>query len=404
MTPPMKTAATTKHSSPLDALDQPAAKRGRHSKSKHTTTAEQKRKDKASAGRDIKEEDLTDSDQVEDSPSGSTGSDRSPKVDAEEEVKREPKEEDVKAEGTESGKPGSPKKEGDEQRVIEKGHAFFFYRPKMDIGKPSGASDVQKLYMLLSPDDAAGRPAAEDKVGQQDASSKPSHSKSSHRLLIIPQKSLPSPGGGRKSRIWAFVDEASTDLDKVEKRLDRFSYSTKTRGERTQESARLIAEARYDIVIHHGHSHFLYELEVPQQPGQVQEEFNILKQGQFLMQVKNPEIQSPATDRGQARYATLGKGAAKLPKHLQEKFRGIRKDWVRNTILDSTEFLDIPHVEVGFFAVNKDAKEEFAELMEALEAEIEEEGIEQEEKPEDHAYKELNLDDARVPAAVEEFK
>lgn len=391
MTPPTKTSTQTKHPS-SDALDEPPAKRTRHSTSKKNTS-----------------EDPIDTDANKEAPnepnstekgSRRTNSARSSKAETHQEVKKEAEESSVR--------PKSPKEDDSEPRVIEKGHAFFFYRPKIDVvDKPSGADDVQKLYMLLSPDDAAGRPATEDGVGQQDPSSKPSHdNKPHHRLLVIPQKSLPSPGKGTKSRIWAFVDEASADLDKVEKKLERYTYSTKTRGERTQQSARLIGEALYNIVIHHGHSHFIYELEVPQQPTNVQQTFNISKEGQFLVQVKNPEIQTPATERGQARYATLGDDAAKLPDHLQEKFRGIRKDWVRYTILDTTEFLDIPHVEIGLFAVNKDVKEEFTELVEALDAEVKEEEIEVEKEgsPEDHVYKELNLDETKVPAALEEFK
>ncbi|KAF9956579.1 hypothetical protein BGZ65_002592 [Modicella reniformis] len=418
MTLPEEPTAASKHLSSPDAHDEPATKRRKQYKTKDNAATKQK----------MKEKDANTSEQPEESPSksttatndSSTRNGRSSKAKTEKKVKGEKEEEEaeeaeeesnddqVKTESSESEKVGSSQKTDEEQRVIEKGHAFFFYRPKMDIEKPSGAGDVQKLYMLLSPDGAAGRPATEDEVGQLDSSPKPTHDgKPCHRLLIIPQKSLPSPGKGPKSRIWSFVDEASSDLDKVETKLERYTYSTKSRGERTQESARLIASARYDILIHHGHSHFVYELEVPQQPGEVQQEFNISKEGQFVIQVKNPEIQTPATARGQARYVSLGENAAKLPKHLQEKFRGIRKDWVRHTTLDSTEFLDIPHVEIGLFAVNKDAKEEFAEVMKALEAEVKEEEdneIDQEEKPEDYVYKKLDLDEDMIPDAVEEFK
>ncbi|KAF9109643.1 hypothetical protein BGX27_007375 [Mortierella sp. AM989] len=344
---------------------------------------------------------------------------QSPEAVTEEKTENEPEDDNVKAEETDSSakltenapasevKSEPQQEEVSAQRVIEKGHAFFFYRPKIDVDKPSGADDIQKFYILLSPDEAVGRPATEDKVGQLDISSKPSHDdKPNHRLLIIPKKTLPSPGKGIQSRTWAFVDETSADLDEVEKKLERYTYSTKTRGERTQESARLIGEARYNIIIDRGHSHFIYELEVPQQPNEVQQAFNISKEGQFVMQVKNPEIQTAATERGQARYATLGEGAAKLPKHLQEKFRGIRQEWVRHSALDSAEFLDVRHLEIGLYAVNKDAKEEFEELVKVLEEEVKEEEDKEidVEKPEDHVYKELGLDEDKVPAAIDEFK
>ncbi|KAF9130184.1 hypothetical protein BGW39_003366 [Mortierella sp. 14UC] len=336
--------------------------------------------------------------------------------------------------------------------VLEKGHAFFFYRPKIDIDRPSGPNDVQKLYMLLSPDAAVGRVSTDSKhtgstsltagknvetdgrVKKEDGAGEVLH-----RLLIIPRKALPviepssnssgAGGGGGSwsenrpgSRNWAFVDTASPDLTTVESRLQEYTYSTKTRGERTQPSARFIAEARYEMILDHvdpqhpqrQSSHFVYELEVPLEPGPVQKAFNIKKEGQFLVQVKNPQIQTPATKRGAVRFATLKDKAAQFPEHLQEKFRGTRKDQVRYTPMDSTEFLDVIHTELVLLAVNRGAREEFEGLLKELEEEAEEEvreWSEEEEEdesgasgPVEHAYKELQVDEATIPDAVEEFK
>ncbi|KAF8977943.1 hypothetical protein BGZ46_006992 [Entomortierella lignicola] len=366
---------------------------GKRSPSPHNAATERPRKQsRRETEKEIKQEDS-------DPKDSSAHNNASPKTSTE--VKKEESKDDlVKTEEKESTtskdqqdsnvKSESQKEEESNERIIEKGHAFFFYRPKLDVEIPSGADDTQKLYMLLSPD--------EDKDGKHDSSSK-----RIHRLLLIPRKSLPMAGKGPQSRIWTFVDEASEDLEKVKKKLEEYTYSTKTHGERTQEAARLIGEVRYNILLDQKHSHFLYELEVPQEPGEVQQEFGILKEGQFLMQVKNPEIQTPASERGQSRYATLGEGAAKLPKHLQEKFRGIRKDWVRYAALDSSEFLDIQHVEIGLFAVNKDAKEEYTEVMEALEAEVEDNEVDPK-NPEAQVYKDLDLEESKIPTAVEEFK
>ncbi|KAF9350908.1 hypothetical protein BGX26_010954 [Mortierella sp. AD094] len=411
MIPPKRATATTKRTSSHNAQNEPSTKRNRPSKTKNKAAPKQQVKEEEEEldDNDIKAEPSEDATQVNNSSKTSTTQERgSPNAETK---KTEPDDDHIKTEEAELAKPereikSESQNEGENgQRVIEKGNAFFFYRPKIDVDKPSSTQDIQKLYMLLSPDDAAGDSATKDKSGHGNSPSKPSHAgQPRHRLLIIPQKSLPSPGKGRQSRAWAFVGEASTDLGEVEGKLERYTYSTKTHGKRTQESARLIAEVRYNILLDEkNHSHFVYELEVPQQPGDVQQEFNILKEGQFLVQVKNPEIQTAATERGQARYATLGEGAAKLPKHLQEKFRGIRKEWVRHTNLDSVEFLDIRHVEVVLIAVNKDAKEEFEEVMRALEAEVEENEIDSE-NPEDQVYKELNLEEDKVPSAIEEFK
>ncbi|KAF9179357.1 hypothetical protein BGZ51_006956 [Haplosporangium sp. Z 767] len=425
MAPTEKTGTATKHASSPEV--EPPAKRGRR-QSKTENSAETTEKH-------VKEEESEDNDtqikseQPEEPSSKSSTTLRrsarirqSPKIKDEEKTNKEADSPHIKAEEETESTPSSKKSatgrrrssvKSEEQqaenggpRVIEEGRAFFFYRPKMDVDTPSDVDDIQRLYMLLSPNGAAGRPATGEKVKQPDQPSKSHAGTPLHRLLTIPQKSLPSPGKGRGSRVWAFVAEVSADVETLDKKLEEYTYSTKTRGERTQGSARLVGEARYSIILDYDHSHFVYELEVPLQPGEVQETFNILKEGHFLIQVKNPEIQTAATERGRARYATLGENAAKLPKHLQEKFHGVRKEWVRHTALDTAEFLDVQHVEVVLVAVHKDAKEEFEEAVKALEAEVkeEEERDIDSKKPETHAYNELNLDEEKIPSAVEEFK
>ncbi|KAF9170249.1 hypothetical protein BGX21_009344 [Mortierella sp. AD011] len=411
MIPPKRSTATTKRSPSPSAHDESSAKRARSSKTKNKTSPKQQDKENDQDGDNIKEEPSEDTTQDNDSSKKSTAHrGGSPKSDT---VKAEPDDDHIKTEDTEptasteqEGKVKSEPSNEDEnkQRVIEKGNAFFFYRPKLGVDKPSSAQDVQRLFMLLTPDDATAHPA-KDKDKHHGSRSKSDHSgQPLCRLLIIPQKTLPSPGKGPHSRVWAFVGEVSSDLKEVEGKLEEYKYSTKTRGKREQKSARLVAEARYNILLdERNHSRFIYDLEVPEQPGDVQEEFNISKEGQFVIQVKNPEIQTAATERGEARYATLGKGAAKLPKHLQEKFRGTRKEWVRHTSLDSVEFLDIQHVEIMLIAVNKDVKEEFEEVMRALEEEVEENEPDKG-TPEDQAYRDLGFEEEKVPSAVEEFK
>ncbi|KAF9295922.1 hypothetical protein BGZ88_001106 [Linnemannia elongata] len=328
--------------------------------------------------------------------------------------------------------------------VVEKGHVYFFYRPKIDVDQPSGPDDVQKLYMLLSPDDAVGRVStsadskydgstssvkeSKDDVGSGDGGKMVKKEDESggalHRLLIVPRKALPvyepNTSGGNKpgSRNWAFVDTASSNLATVESRLQEYTYTTKTRGDRTQAAARFIAQARYEFILDHvdpehpqrQSSHFVYQLEVPTTPGPVQEAFKIAKEGQFLVHVKNPSIQTPATARGAVRYATLKDKAAKLPKHLQEKFKGVRKDEVRYAPMDSSEFLDMVHVELVLLAVKRGAREELEELLKELEEEVEEEMArwsESESEGEggvERVYKELEMDEKTIPAAVDEFK
>lgn len=42
----------------------------------------------------------------------------------------------------------------------------------------------------------------------------------------------------------------------------------------------------YSIVDHGRHTHLAYELEVPEEPGEVQKQFCILKEGNYIIQIK----------------------------------------------------------------------------------------------------------------------
>ena len=45
----------------------------------------------------------------------------------------------------------------------EKGEIFFFYRPKVDKDEARGPDDVQRMYIVLRPESAAGDRAVEEK-------------------------------------------------------------------------------------------------------------------------------------------------------------------------------------------------------------------------------------------------
>jgi hypothetical protein len=68
-------------------------------------------------------------------------------------------------------------------KVLERGHIYFLYRPKIEEGSAASLADVQRLYMILGP-----------------------HGKERYRLLVVGQKRLPEiDGRGRKS--WGFVEK-----------------------------------------------------------------------------------------------------------------------------------------------------------------------------------------------------
>jgi hypothetical protein len=153
--------------------------------------------------------------------------------------------------------------------------------------------------------------------------------KASYRLMIIAQKRLPEVDRNGDRRAWAFVDKVASQPDEVEDELDPKTYLTRTRGERRRPAARPAGEGVYTIVRHRQHTHLAYVLELPKTPGAVQRALNIVRDGSYIVAVKNPKAP-----------AAVGTGLdperrARFPRNLQQRFRDRRF-----IPLDSPEFLD----------------------------------------------------------------
>ncbi|WP_413804577.1 hypothetical protein [Streptomyces sp. OE57] len=177
--------------------------------------------------------------------------------------------------------------------VIERGDIYFVYRPRVERERVHGVGEVQRLFMILQP----------------------SHDKRSRRL-VIGRKHLPRPE--EHERFWGFVDEVAERPEAVAEDLGRRRYDTQTRGARTQPEARPAGEGRYALVRHGDHTHLTYELELPEQPGDVQEELTIEPEASYIIAVKNPEAGTPAG-------ASLPpQQRADLPKRKRERFEGRR--------------------------------------------------------------------------------
>ncbi|HEX6141338.1 MAG TPA: hypothetical protein VFZ01_01360 [Geminicoccaceae bacterium] len=177
--------------------------------------------------------------------------------------------------------------------ILEDGHLYFAWRPKIDVEQPGGIGDVERFYMIMRPD--GGR---------------------LFRLIVIGRKHLPDIG--EHERCWGFVESVAKEGKDIEAGLRATTYQTKTRGERTLQAARPAGEAAYAL-LRDGSSTFLaYALTRPERPGPVQKAFNILPEASFALSVKNPEKGAPPGvglgDEQQADY----------PKTLQKVFRDRR--------------------------------------------------------------------------------
>lgn len=136
--------------------------------------------------------------------------------------------------------------------TIERGHIYFFYRPKVEHEEAHSIDDVQRFHMLLLPrppqfatsrnGDANGAEKPEDddvdmQVLEEGADVVPAKevrnkAKKRYRLVSIGKKQLPDPehGRGRNNTFWATVTAVGDDLHSLEKGLGEKTYETKTRG------------------------------------------------------------------------------------------------------------------------------------------------------------------------------
>lgn len=299
--------------------------------------------------------------------------------------------------------------------VLERGTVYFFYRPKVGVEHPKSADDVQRFYMLLSPEGVGetiiSRPGTEEKVGDEKGGEEITRKHSQvqgegkkHRLIIIASKMLPDPGT-RHGQAFAFVEAASSSLKEVEENLARYEYTTKTRGDRTVESARFVAEGKYEIVQHDGqHTHFFYVIEIPRPLTEVQRQFHIHEEGTYLVQVKNPNRKDPSGRSGF--YGLQDEHKAQFPPQLMTHFQGKVIDEVKFAPL-LPEFLDYRGCELVFISTGKAPVSEFPAIVKELEKQVQEEErqIEKETKshPEQHAYKELGMDEKEHPDATKAF-
>ncbi|CAG8519261.1 958_t:CDS:2 [Funneliformis caledonium] len=228
--------------------------------------------------------------------------------------------------------------------TIEKGHICFLYRPKINVENPDSIDDVQRLFMILIP--YMVRPSVSEEPipsyfhqiidNKQFDANEPIPGKT--RVISIGKKKLPEIE--KHAKFWAYVDKAFTNLDDLKDFTNGRKYQTATRGERTLSSCRLLGRGVYNIVEHKGHTHLAYVLEFPEEPNEVQKEFNINKEGSYVINYEK----------------------VTYPTHLLDKFRGRRF-----ISLVSSELLDYDGAELLFIGAKEDITGELGEAGKELE-------------------------------------
>jgi hypothetical protein len=227
-----------------------------------------------------------------------------------------------------------------ESQIIEHGDIFFFYRPKVGTEEVEDIGDVQRFYMITSPEDGAGT-----------GKTKKNNREDVYRLFLVGQKQLPEIIEGKstsKERNWALNTLTTSNPDDIHKELLPAEYTTETRGKRRIAAAIPAGEGKYSIVKHDGHTELAYLLELPEIPGPTQREFEIRKEASYIISVKNPNISVP----GFAAFSSKKK--PEYPRHLMEKF-GDRR-WIN---VEDPELLNYENTQLLLIgARKKDVEEE----------------------------------------------
>jgi len=236
--------------------------------------------------------------------------------------------------------------------IQEKGHIYFFYRPKVEHKEAKSLDDVQRLEIVLTPGTVQLSAGRKDTKGKQQSTSK------LNRLLVVPRKVLPPiKKTGPRNKHMAMIYGVSNSLQQLNEEFRKETYQTKTRGERTLEAARPVGEGVYSVVEHGRHTHLLYVLEMPSQIGEVQEAFNIEKEGSYIIAVKNPTMPPTPDSRLEASPA-----ADTVPQKLLDKFED--RKWATQ---DLPDILNYPGIWLLLLGASDDLKQEFGENVKEIE-------------------------------------
>jgi hypothetical protein len=253
------------------------------------------------------------------------------------------------------------------ERFIESGDIFFFYRPKIDTEEVKDIEDVQRFYMITSPD-----------VTNKDKENK------YYRLFLLGRKKMPEIVKGKSTseeRNWALNILCSSNPEEIHNELLSAEYSTKTKGKRRIAAAQPAGEGKYSIIKHDGHTELAYILEIPEVPGPTQTEFEIKKEASYIVSVKNPDIVIPG-------YEIFSKkdGGRKpnYPKHIIDKF-GENKRWIN---VDDSEIINYVNTQLLLIGARK------RNVEEELGIDIDEE---KENKNSADIFKELKIKKEEIP-------
>lgn len=211
---------------------------------------------------------------------------------------------------------GQPLAVDAEVSVLEQGRITFLYRPRVEEQQPEELADVQRMLILLEPDE-----------------------RSRYRLIALGRKRMPR--SGRQERFWGFVDVVLDHPQDMEAVLAAQTYGTRTRGVRHLPAARLVGEGTYVLETHGDHTHLSYTLDHIVEGDPVLAELWLEPSASYIVAVANPDpaawglVEAPALQTELFDELEIHVEAALFPPALQERFHGRRY-----AQLDNVEWLE----------------------------------------------------------------
>jgi hypothetical protein len=206
------------------------------------------------------------------------------------------------------------------RQLLETGAISFLHRPRVEELVADELDDVQRLLIVLEPDDAHV-----------------------HRVIAIGRKRLPR--AQRRERFWGYVDLVLYDRRDLAAALGAQTYGTKTRGLRHLPAARPAGDGEYSLEWHDDHAHLIYSLTHACDD-------DVEREASYIVTVMNPDprawglVEPPSLQQelfdDLETHVTV---PAPFPPRLQERF-GDR----RYAQLDTPEWLDHPGAELVFIA------------------------------------------------------
>ena len=147
--------------------------------------------------------------------------------------------------------------------ILQKGNIYFFYRPKVQHETAHTIEEVQRFFIVLNPENS-----------------------SSYIILVVGRKHLPE-----SSVYFAFIEKIARDKEGFMNILKEENYTTSSSRDRRLPVARCLGEGKYLLIWHDDHhTHLCYHLELPSKIGEVQEQFNLEEQGDYLINIRNPNV------------------------------------------------------------------------------------------------------------------